>query len=476
MFETRKIKALDLLSWDENFRLPDILLGQNQEIIRKALLDDEKRHGVREFAKEVIKDFEWVPQLEKLVVVPNGDKYVVYEGNRRVVAYQCLINPTLAGVYQNEFHKLISQKKIPKDFELECLVTDIEMAFYIIKRKHLNSNNEKHWGQYEADNLANRAKKQNLSGDIDMNRIRRANIGKLLEATDFSKDVIKKILGRGYVTNFYRIVDSKPGYNYFGISVNYDGEISLKDENELLDKLKFFALDLLTNKRPEGKSWSRAYNTSEEIERYLESLDSSRITRKIENIEEDKIITSSDITRIDESDHPQVKKQSIYTTAKEKEWPTLIKPTRRRLLVGEKSEKINAIYKELQYVVIKDCPHAVSVLLRVLIEITIQHFLELNGEKFTPDGGIIAKEGKPRTELKQKIAYVAENYAKGSMKLAMISLNENLFTQSLNQVVHNIGYFATEKQVRDFWKTLKSIFEFLVQNIMEKESGLNAKS
>lgn len=468
MAETRKIKVLDLLLWDENSRLPDRLSGQNQAALRKALLDDEKRYEVRAFAKEVAKDFD-LPQIEKLVVISQDDNFVTYEGNRRVVAYQCLIDPSLAGEYQSEFRKIAAQAKIPKDFELECIVTeDFQQANRYIERKHLNNNNEKSWGQNERDNHAARVKK--FGGDADKNRIKRANIGKLVEETDLPDQMKRKVLGPGFVTNFYRIVDSSPGYNYFGFTINDEGEVEYGNKADLLAKLKVFIFELLTTTPSSGQSWSRAYNSNDEKEEYLKTLDPSNANNIDTEIEASK---STNLLGEEEIKINDSKGRPLFTRAKEKEYPTLVKFSNKRLGVGEKSRKIDEVYKELQYVVVKDCPHAVSVLLRTLAEITVKRFLDINGEKFTKDGALIAKEGKPRNELKQKIVYIAENYADGDMKATMLALNEDLFTQSLNQVVHNIGYFATEKQVRDFWKTLNGVFEFLIQGIIEKENDPN---
>jgi hypothetical protein len=470
MIESQKIKILDLLLWDENSRLPDKLTGQDQAPIVKALLDDEKRSEVRELAKEILKDFD-LPQLEKLVVLSNDNKFTVLEGNRRVVAFQCLIDPALAGEHRNDFEKLKSTTpiNIPQDIELECLVTaDFEEANRYIERKHLKNNNEKPWGQLERDNHSVRVKK--FGGDVDKERIKRANIGKLVEEISLPDEVKKKVLGPGFITNFYRIVDSTPGYEYFGLAVNDEGEIQYKDKDDLLAKLKVFTYDLVKTNPPSGQSWSRAYNNNEEKREYLKTLDPLRVKEIDTTIEASKI---TDVFGEKVLNLKDAKGRSISTRTPEKEYPTLIKPTGKHLLVGEKSKKINEIYRELQYVPVKECPHAVSVLLRTLAEITVKRFLDVNDEKFTKEGALIAKEGKPRNELKQKISYIADNYAEGDTRGAMIALNEDLFTQSLNQVVHNIGYFATEKQVRDFWKTLSGVFEFLIRGIIEKENDTN---
>lgn len=470
MSKTVKVKVLDLKLWDENSRLSDKLSGKNQDTIRKALLDDEKLYGVKSFAKEIVKDFD-LPQLEKIVTLSNEDDLVVYEGNRRVTAYQCLIIPSMAGSHESYFHDLAAQVMIPADFELECIVADdFQEANRYIERKHLNNNNEKSWGQYERDNHSVRVKK--FGGNADKNRIKRANIGELVKKVNLPDEMKQKVLGKGFVTNFYRIVDSTPGYNYFGFTVDDEANVDVKNEEDTLTKLKAFIYQLLTTNPTSGQSWSRAYNRTEEIEDYLKSLDVSKVSDIEVDIEANK---TTNLLGEEEIKLNDAKGKPLFTRARNKDYPTLVKPSAKHLPVSKQSLKIDEVYQELQRVEVSKAPHAVSVLLRVLTEITVKRFLVVNGEEFTEEGSLIVKRTKPRSELKQKLVYIAEHYTDGDMRKSILALNEDLFTQSLNQVVHNIGYFATEKQVRDFWKTLEIIFEFLVEGIIEKENDSNKK-
>jgi hypothetical protein len=310
-------------------------------------------------------------------------------------------------------------------------------------------------------------------GNADKDRIKRVNIGKLLDEVDLPVEMKKMALGPGYVTNYYRIVDSTPGYNYFGIKVSNDGEIEItSDKKDLLNKLKVFVYSLLTIKNPiEGQSWSRAFNKRNQIENYLKNLDTSvtpAIDREIEASKTPDIFgnESIKITR---------NGSTIFTSARPKEYPSLVKPGKRFLNLTDPSKKIKEVYRELQTIEVSSCPTAVSVLVRVLIEITVRRYLDLKGEKFTNDGYLIVNGQSPKRELKEKLNYIAQSCTENEVKNAMIALNEDLLTQNLNQVVHNTGYFATEKLIRDFWKNLERVFEFMVNAIIEMENVKNKK-
>ena len=139
------IKVMDILLWSENSRLPDLLSGKSQDEIRQALLKDEKRFGVLSLANEIIKDQDLIP-TERIILLEEEGKYISYEGNRRVLAYQCIINPELAAEHKKDFEKIVSKSELNKDFKVECVVaSDLVEANRYIERKHLKGNNEKPW-------------------------------------------------------------------------------------------------------------------------------------------------------------------------------------------------------------------------------------------------------------------------------------------------------------------------------------------
>jgi hypothetical protein len=473
MIVEKSIRVKDILLWDENSRLPDNLFGKNQQEIIDTFLKDKKRFELTSLADEIVADFD-LPQLEKLVLIKKNGKYVASEGNRRLVAYKCLANPKLANEYASDFTQLANSIEINENFELQCVITDnFEQANRYLERKHLRGNNEKSWGQYERDNHSARVKRS--GGSADKNRIRRANIGKLVEETNLPDAMKRSVLGQGYVTNFYRIIDSSPGYKYFGFNADNDGELSINNRGELLNKLKVFVYELLTIKKPiEGISWSRAFNKSSEIEAYLQGLNTNRVAEIDKEIEKSKILTifGEEEIRIEKSG------KTIYASSKKQEYPQLIRPTKKRLKLGEKSKKIDEVYEELKKIFVKDCPTAVSVLVRVLLEVTVSRYLEVHGEHFDGNNNLIVPGQNSKTELKQKVDYIAANYAVSTAKVkgAISALNVDLYTQNLNQIVHNIGYFADEVSIRKFWKNIEMVFEFLVEGIIEKENDQNKNS
>jgi len=470
MLTENKIQIRDLLLWDENSRLTDDLFGKSQQELIDTFLSNEKKFSIKNLASEITNDADLI-QLERLVVISKDGKHVVYEGNRRLVAYKCIADPSLAGNFSAFFEELNVDKHITTTTTLDCIVTDsIDTANRYIERKHLKNNNEKSWGQVERDRHGVRTKKR---GDANYRqRVKRAAIADLVDKIDLPYQMKKDALGEGRVTNFYRIVDSTPGAAFFGYDVLDDGTLEIRNEDLLLKKLKVFVYDLLTNKPSSGESWSRAYNTIKKQQKYLSALDFD--DTRIENI--NKELEDSRATNLLGEEEIEItqKGKTIYSNSQQKVYPTLIKPTAKRLKLGKQSEKINEIHKELQRVIVKDCPTATSMLVRTLLEVTVHRYLESRGERFDGNNNLIVTgDGSNKVQLREKINYISATYATNNANVRGVisALNSQLYTQNLNQVVHNIGYFADENSIRKFWKNIEVVFNFLIQGIIEAEEN-----
>ena len=104
----------------------------------------------------------------------------------------------------------------------------------------------------------------------------------------------------------------------------------------------------------------------------------------------------------------------------------------------------------------------------------MHRYLESKGEKFDGNSNLIVTSGgSNKTQLKEKINYVSATYAanNANVKGVISALNAQLYTQNLNQVVHNTGYFADESSIRKFWKNIEVVFNFLIEGIIEAEEN-----
>ena len=264
-----EVRNLDL--WDENPRFPDEYFRKSEKELIDYYLHDERRFELRKFAREVAAEFD-LPQVEKITVWETKGKRIVLEGNRRVAVYKLLIDPGLAKqeIDRELFEDLKNKTLISADYKLEVnIAPNKDQGLRLVDRKHKKGNNEVGWGELERRNDSVRRSKGTLQD------VRRVELGKLVRALPLPKQIIDKVLAKGYITTLYRILDSEPARQKLGYRVLSDGKISIRDEGKF-SKLMMVVVHNVSIKRKFGSRKndvdSRALNSTDAIKKYLTSL------------------------------------------------------------------------------------------------------------------------------------------------------------------------------------------------------------
>ena len=455
----KQIPVQKLSLWDENARFPDEYFRKSELTLIEHFLN-KKDFKIKEFAKEIVSEFD-LPQLEKIVVLELGHKNIVLEGNRRLVVYKLLINPLLV---PNEslrkfFIGLKYYVKIDQSFKLEANVTSIkEDGLRFVDRKHNKGNNEINWGEAERRNFAIR---RSRGKDKDVLRVELANAVKKL---DLPKTIKESVLGRGYVTTFYRIVDSDAARRKLGYFISKDRKIQFKNKKIFQDLLKIIVFNILRKKDFNGKEInSRSLNKSNSIDNYVNSL-------KIKNAANvDREIEKGVSTDLFGGETLDLGKIDIYKGKAPRLFDTLIDPDLHPPKIG--SEKIKDIFIELQKVSISEAPTATAMLLRILFELTIKEFAQLHPKvRVDKNGSIRTIGGKEKATLKEKIDYISSEFADSETQETVSVFNGNsVFTENLNKIAHSRFIFASSDKVSGLWKDAKRFWEFLILEIIKLE-------
>lgn len=132
--------------------------------------------------------------------------------------------------------------------------------------------------------------------------------------------------------------------------------------------------------------------------------------------------------------------------------------------------KIVKIYKELQTVYIsgqRAAPHAVGALLRILVEITAQEYLEQKHGFREDSGGHFRSTRDPnRTcdELRDKLNYIANNCGlpRNLAQVLRTLVGKQLMTAELNQVMHNTIFTADAAAIKGIWQNFENVFDYLI--------------
>ncbi|WP_271398276.1 hypothetical protein [Salinicoccus roseus] len=195
-----------------------------------------------------------------ITVVPkeNSDRYIVYEGNRRIACAKLIEYPErFPFLTKNQIDRI---KKMKKEYsskmkinEINCLVTTEEEAFFIMKRLHSGEDKGKGvkaWDTKEKDNFLFRTTpniKKNTAQIIHE---------KFLE---FFKSDIQDKMAYTNVQRLFNNIEVKKALGIKSNEINSFTEDRMKIINKIIDDIN----DLIKEK---GTSVSREFNARKKIE------------------------------------------------------------------------------------------------------------------------------------------------------------------------------------------------------------------
>jgi len=445
-FTKNNISIKNLSLWDENARFPDKYFSKTEKEL------------IEYFISKKGNEFD-LPQLEKLVVYELNGKNIVLEGNRRLAVYKLLNDPELTKntKLKNKLNGLKARIRINDNFKLECLITkDKEQGLRYIDRKHLRGNNEVSWGDNE------RAHHNARRGNASQKELLKVAITKKIKDLDLPEELKEQVLGPGFVTTFWRMIEQKPAWSIFGFSLDDNGELKTKDKN-FNGKLKVIIFDVLQKGKFNGKLFSRL--NVKEIESYLGQISKDDYERVAEEIKKQtqtdlfgkkstSISTSSGVNR-------SIPKSSLRNHLIPKTCVLRIQET-----------KINNIYCELKNDLLIDdsknaVPNAVGVLFRVFLEISLDHYAKMNSHGF-----------KKADTINQKISRVVKNLeGKGYNKKKFNNINKvgsatgqksYLSIENFHEYVHSTTTQPSSSELKSKWDNLQDFFEILWGSLSKK--------
>lgn len=175
------IPVAELILWSENPRDAISVHTSNDEIISRALRDKDNKWNLRKLAREMGDYYDY---SELPIVVKHGEKYVVYDGNRRVA----LAKMALGCYLGTEPHSF----KTPKvDPEMPCCLADKETAIKSVFRKHADSGS---WDYLSREVFLSKYMKKEKSVILHIDDLLRGRISG-------SKNLNRRFVGEEVITN-----------------------------------------------------------------------------------------------------------------------------------------------------------------------------------------------------------------------------------------------------------------------------------
>ena len=139
------IEISNLHLWTENPRDKVDINSTDKDIFLRAIRENPKKWNLN---KLIIQMGNYYDKSELPTVVIKNNKYIVYDGNRRIAIIKYAKNPC----WSNNIKGKIFSKNIPEAFKelktIPCNVCDEETALTNIERKHVDNGS---WGRLERD-------------------------------------------------------------------------------------------------------------------------------------------------------------------------------------------------------------------------------------------------------------------------------------------------------------------------------------
>jgi len=419
------------------------------EIIQELV----KKHNILKLANEMVKNKDY-PELERYIVTEEDGRFIVLEGNRRLAAYKCLIDPELVpGEEREKFKRLSAQASFDGNEKLEVFIAPSRTeAIPVLESKHVRYLFEP-WSMAMRNNFIKRTRaktKRALKGE-DKKSVARANLYEIAKNLELPEEVSQIVQDskKFNITTFYRIVESSVGKEFLGYDINEKGEvIPYIHPAEFLKGLKRMVSDVALEKVN-----SRLLDRTEDIEKkYLNKIE-KKDRPNLARISKKKLKVGGRVL-IQPTKQKKTKLQTDWITSD-------------TYLLYPKQNRIKEILNELKSLKPEDSPNTCAISLRVLLELSTYSFLE--GKKEIEK--MVTAEKEKRKKAKQNLpndwtptfkqmlqhliscGHVSDPQLRKSFSIYINKSSPQPFLIELDQFVHNLHYKPTAIDIRNIWRT-----------------------
>ena len=430
----RKIALASLVVNPANDRHGEL---ENETAAIAQLFATQELH-MRNLARDLVSKGE---VFEPPLVFPSGDKFIVADGNRRTTCLKLLAAPRRAPTVELQRFFAEQRKKWVGKFpdKIECRIeADRDRVDDILYRRHTGVQGgigQSTWTDRMKNKFVQRTGKGtglNVADEIE----KRLKAAKLLPTRKIPR------------SNLNRLLSAEALRNRVGISVRKGKFELVRDEAAVLRALARIAHDLANQVITLDDVWD-----TEAKLRYIDALDTEGLLPGVAR-------RQSGTTKPPPGPPapPPSSPRPGPAPPRPPAWPHLIPDVNYGIAWPAHLQRHHAIWNELQYKLeLSEEPNAISVLLRVLLELAIDNYV-----KRTQPVGV--QEGDKLARKAAKIA--ADLHAKGKIDkkylgaITKLQQGEEIVSiDTLNRYVHSPNFSVSPEHLKMLWETLA---EFMV--------------
>lgn len=442
MYETVSIPLVDLLLDTGNARLGDE--QPSQQAVYLALAKQQGHRLVR-LAENIARNGTDPTNLPAVVATSDRKrKYKVVEGNRRVLALKALDNPSIvSGALTPTDQKRLAHlsagyAKDPVE-DLTCvLFATEEDALHWVTLRHTGANDGAglvEWDANEQDRFLSRH---------GQGRARKpaGQILDYLDEVDGPPETNTKVM-----TTLQRIIGTKEVRDALGVEVRDGQVVSHYPADELLKGLRRIVGDL----RSQKIKVKNVYD-ADDRKKYVEGIDPGDLPDPSSKLKEP-VPLDGLASGTSPAQKPVKKKKPAKPAPR-----TAVVPS--SCAINPTAPRINAIYNELLTLDAETYPNACSVLLRVFLELSVDH--EVGRAKLAfKQADSLAKRLKGVADSMESQGRIDGQLKKAMYKVADSKHTVAASTVNFNQYVHNQYVFPKPTELRLAWDEMQPFLEEL---------------
>lgn len=446
MAEVVDVPLADLLLDPENARLSETVKSQHDVALALAKQQGDK---LIRLAKDIVDN--GLDPTTLVAIVPTEDqhkRYFVVEGNRRALALKALetpnlISPVLSAANLKTLTALAGKHAANPISSVKCaLFASTKDADHWVELRHIGEAlgvGLVGWGSEEKDRFTGRRAQRSPAGQV---------IDFVNKHGNLSDEAAKS--SKGIITSLNRLLSTPEVRTKLGIDISEKTVISNHPAEEVAKGLTRIVEDLRTGRT----KVTDIYHLQNRLD-YIGALPRTSLPRKTKRLETPATLAS--LTAGAPAGKPPTKKKPrqrprVRTTLIPRDCQLDVDPPR-----------INAVYTELSTLSLEQFPNACSVLLRVFIELSVDHYL--SEKKVMSDQKIrstpLAKRIKETVDHLHGLGKMNGKLKDAIHKVADSKHVLSASTPTLNQYVHNEYVFPKGNDLRAAWDEIQPFAERL---------------
>jgi len=405
-----------------------------------AWLFSARENHMKNLAKDIVEEG---TLYEPPLVAPDGTDFVVFDGNRRVTCLKLMLDPRRAPTSELQEFFADIRKRWNGEFpeKILCQVeTDRDRIDSILFRRHTGTQGgvgQSTWDDRMKSNFVARTGK---GGPL--------NVAEEIEARLSEAGMLpsKRAIPRSTMN---RLLSAEPFRNRLGFSVRKKKFEFTHEPDRVLGALAHVADDLASRRLVLGDIWDVDGKRA-----YLDRLETNGILPTAEHA-----LTQA----VSEPAKKPAPKRTVSSGS--------VSPSQRTTLIPNKDYQItwpgrlqrhHQIWEELQFRLnLTEHPNAISVLFRVLLELSIQNYLDQIGVPFYDNDNLAKRFAKVGDDLHKK--GLIDRKQHDTIKKFQ-SNDQIISSDTLNKYIHSPSFAPSPQHLTSIWDSLADIVVLCIKS------------